>query len=110
MDEWIMDDRVILKKNPAYNWGTELSENRGPAKIDKLVIREMKEEATVFMELTSGGVDIAEGVPAIFLEKIKEDKNIGVVEVPSARLYYLAMNTQKEPYTDIKVREAICLA
>ncbi|MBA7714810.1 Glutathione-binding protein GsiB [subsurface metagenome] len=110
LDEWIMDDRVILKKNPAYNWGTELSENKGPAKIDKLVIREMKEEATVFMELTSGGVDIAEGVPAIFLEKIKEDKNIGVVEIPSARLYYLAMNTQKEPYTDIKVREAICLA
>ncbi|GAI61390.1 unnamed protein product [marine sediment metagenome] len=69
LDEWIMDDRVILKKNPAYNWGTELSENKGPAKIDKLVIREMKEEATVFMELTSGGVDIAEGVPAIFLEK-----------------------------------------
>ncbi|GAG47470.1 unnamed protein product, partial [marine sediment metagenome] len=31
LDEWIMDDRVILKKNPAYNWGTELSENRGPA-------------------------------------------------------------------------------
>jgi peptide/nickel transport system substrate-binding protein len=110
LDEWIMDDRVILKKNPDYKWGTELSENKGPAKIDKLVIREMKEEATVFMELTSGGVDIAEGVPAIFLEKIKEDKNIGVVEVPSARLYYLAMNTQKEPYTDIKVREAICLA
>ena len=110
LDEWIMDDRVILKKNPDYKWGTELSENKGPAKIDKLVIREMKEEATVFMELTSGGVDIAEGVPAIFLEKIKEDKNISVVEVPSARLYYLAMNTQKEPYTDIKVREAICLA
>lgn len=110
LDEWIMDDRVILKKNPVYKWGTELSENKGPAKIDKLVIREMKEEATVFMELTSGGVDIAEGVPAIFLEKIKEDKNIGVVEVPSARLYYLAMNTQKEPYTDIKVREAIGLA
>jgi len=109
LDEWIMDDRVILRKNPDYNWGTELSENKGPAKIDRLVIREMKEEATVFMELTSGGVDIAEGVPAIFLEKIKEDKNIDVMQIPSARLIYLAMNTQKEPYTDIKVREAICL-
>ncbi|RXG64382.1 hypothetical protein ES695_12830, partial [Candidatus Atribacteria bacterium 1244-E10-H5-B2] len=42
LDEWIMDDRVILKKNPVYKWGTELSENKGPAKIDKLVIREMK--------------------------------------------------------------------
>jgi peptide/nickel transport system substrate-binding protein len=110
LDEWIMDDRMILKKNPDYKWGTELSENKGPAKIDKLVIREMKEEATVFMELKSGGVDIAEGVPAIFLEKIKEDKNIYVIQIPSARLIYLAMNTQKEPYTDIKVREAICLA
>jgi len=110
LDEWIMGDRVILKKNPDYKWGTELSKNKGPAKIDRLVIREIKEEATVFMELTSGGVDIAEGVPAIFLEKIKEDKNIGIVGIPSARLYYLAMNTQKEPYTDIKVREAICLA
>ena len=110
LDEWIMDDQVILKKNPDYKWGTELSENKGPAKIDKLIIREMAEEATVFMELTSGGVDIAEGISAIFLEKTKEDKNIDVVEIPSARLYYLAMNTQKEPYTDIKVREAICLA
>jgi len=74
LDEWIMDDRVILKKNLDYSWGTGLSENKGPAKIDKLVIREMKEEATVFMELKSGGVDIAEGVPAIFLEKLKRMK------------------------------------
>jgi len=110
LDEWIMDDRIILRKNPDYKWGTELSVNKGPAKIDKLVIREMAEEATVFMELTSGGVDMAEGISAIFLEKIKEDKNIDIVEAPSERLYYLAMNTQKEPYTDIKVREAICLA
>ena len=110
LDEWIMDDRIILKKNPNYNWGTELSENKGPAKIDKLVIREMKEDSTVFMELKSGSVDIAEGVPAIFLDKIKEDKNIDVIQIPSARLIYLAMNTQKKPYTDIKVREAICLA
>jgi len=110
LDEWIMDDRVILKKNPDYKWGTEISENKGPAKIDRLVIREIGEEATVFMELKTGGVDIADSLSTIFLEKIKEDKNIGVIEVPSARLYYLAMNTQKEPYTDIKVREAICLA
>jgi len=110
LDEWIMDDRVILKKNPDYKWGTELSENKGPAKIDKLVIREMAEEVTVFMELKSGGVDITEGVPDIYLEKIKEDKNIDVVEIPGSRLYYLAMNTQIEPYTDIKVRKAICLA
>jgi peptide/nickel transport system substrate-binding protein len=109
-DEWIMDDRVILKKNPGFKWGTELSENKGPAKIDRLVIREMAEEVTIFMELKSGGVDIAEGVPDIYLEKIKEDKNIDVVEIPGSRLYYLAMNTQIEPYTDIKVRKAVCLA
>lgn len=109
-DEWIMDDRVILKKNPGFKWGTELSENKGPAKIDRLVIREMAEEVTIFMELKSGGVDITEGVPDIYLEKIKEDKNIDVVEIPGSRLYYLAMNTQIEPYTDIKVRKAICLA
>lgn len=110
LDEWIMGDRVIVKKNPDYRWGTELSENKGPAKIDKLVIREMAEEVTIFMELKSGGVDITEGVPDIYLEKIKEDKNIDVVGIPGSRLYYLAMNTQIEPYTDIKVREAICLA
>jgi peptide/nickel transport system substrate-binding protein len=110
LDEWIMDDRVILKKNPDYKWGTVLSENKGPAKIDRVVMREIKEETTVFMELKSGGVDIVEGVPAIFLEKIKEDKNIYVMQIPSARLIYFGMNVQKEPYTDIKVREAICLA
>ncbi|MDD5015816.1 MAG: ABC transporter substrate-binding protein, partial [Atribacterota bacterium] len=110
LDEWIMGDRVVVKKNPDYRWGTELSENKGPAKIDKLVIREMAEEVTIFMELKSGGVDITEGVPDIYLEKIKEDKNIDVVGIPGSRLYYLAMNTQIEPYTDIKVRKAICLA
>ena len=110
LDKWIMDDRVILKKNPDYKWGTELSENKGPAKIDRLVIRSILEETTIFMELKSGGIDTVEGVPVIYLEKIKEDKNIDVIELPGSILYYLAMNTQKEPYTDIRVRKAICLA
>ncbi len=108
--QWIMDDRIVLKKNPDYAWGSELSNNRGAAKIDKLIIREIKEESTRFLELKTGGIDIAENIPAIFLDKVKEDKNLKIMPMPSSRLYYLAMNTQKEPYTDVRVRQAICLA
>ena len=108
--QWIMDDRIVLKKNPDYTWGSDLANNKGPAKIDKLIIREIKEESTRFLELKTGGIDIAENIPATFLDKVKEDKSLKIMPIPSRRLYYLAMNTQKEPYTGVKVRQAICLS
>jgi peptide/nickel transport system substrate-binding protein len=55
---WKSGDEVVLKKNPNYRWGSPLSDNQGPAKIDKVVFKEILEDSTRYLEFKTGGVDI----------------------------------------------------
>jgi peptide/nickel transport system substrate-binding protein len=40
--------------------------NKGPAKIDKIVYREIKDESTRFLELETGKLDVLFAVPTMF--------------------------------------------
>ena len=107
---WKAGDAIVLTKNPAYTWGCELSDNRGPAKVDKVVFREILEESARFLELKTGGVDILMSAPTVFLGKIKKDKTIHLVQMPSMDHFHMVMNTKKELLKDLKIRKAIALA
>ena len=49
-DSWKTGDEIVLLKNPDYTWGSPLSDNQGPANIDKVVFREILEDSTRFLE------------------------------------------------------------
>jgi peptide/nickel transport system substrate-binding protein len=99
-----------LVRNDDYRWASALSKNQGPAKIKNLTLREINEESTAFLELKTGGVDALLSVPADFLPKIQAEKSMKVVLLPGTEVFYMPINTSVEPFTDIKVREAVALA
>ncbi len=107
---WKTGDEVVLKKNADYQWGSPLSDNQGPAKIDKIVFKEIVEASTRFLELQTGGVDILEGAPTLFLEKLAKDKNVTILTMPSNGNFHMVMNTKSELLSDINIRKAIALA
>lgn len=109
-DSWIMGDRVVLHRNPAYRWGSSLSDNRGPAKIERIIFREMREATTRFLELKTGGVDILVELPVEFLELAANDSELGTLTMPSATHYHLVMNSSIAPFDDLNVRKALALS
>ena len=109
-DSWKTGDEIVLLKNPDYTWGSPLSDNQGPANIDKVVFREILEDSTRFLEFKTGGVDILEKAPTLFLDKIKEDSGNNIVTMASNGNFQLVMNTTNEFLSDVSIRKAIALS
>ena len=107
---WKTGDSIVLKKNPNYRWGSPLSDNQGPANIDKIIFKEILEDSTRFLEFKTGGVDILEEAPGLFLGKIKADPKATVIGMASNGNFHLIMNTTREFLNDANIRKAIALS
>ena len=107
LEEWIPGDKTVLVKNEEYNWGPEWMANRGPALIDKIIIKVVPDENTRMMELEVGDIHILRNVPETYVEQLEKNPDITVYKEPATKLGYLAYATDKEPFTDVRVRRAI---
>ena len=105
--EWIKGDKLVLVKNPDYNWGPEWMADNGKPLIDKIVMRVIPEENSRLMEFESGNVHVLRDVPATLLQKLKNNNNTKILTGDSPRLGYLAYPCDKKPFDDIRVRRAI---
>lgn len=110
LESFAVGQETVLVRNEDYKWGSELSENKGPAKIEKLTFREIPEESTAFLELKTGGVDLLLGVPTDFLGELEKEASVEVLTMPGLDVAYMPINVTSEPFTDIKVREATAFA
>jgi peptide/nickel transport system substrate-binding protein len=102
--------QTVLERNDGYNSASDLSANQGPAKIKNLTIREIPEASTAFLEMKTGGVDMLMSVPTDFLPQLAAEPGMKVITIPGADVFYMPINTQSPPFTDLKVREAAALA
>jgi peptide/nickel transport system substrate-binding protein len=110
LESFAIGSEAVLVRNPAYNWGGALSANKGPAKIDKLTLREIADSSTAFLEFKTGGVDLVIDVPSDILAQYKTLNNATIASQSGFGIYYMPINTTVEPFTDIKVRKATALA
>lgn len=101
---------TTLVRNDDYAWASDLSENQGPAHVERLVFREIPDQSTAFLELKTGGVDILMGVPTDFLEILRSEGNVAVIQMPGTGINYMPINVTQAPFDDILVREATGLA
>ena len=110
LERFDIGQETVLVRNEDYTWGTDLATNTGPAKVERLTFREIAEDSTAFLELKTGGVDMLLSVPTDFLGELAKETDIGVLTLPGQEVIYMPMNVTKEPFTDIRVREAAALA
>lgn len=110
MESFTVGQATVLVRNEDYKWGSNLSVNKGPAKIKKITVREIADDSTAFLELRTGGVDLLYTVPSDFLPRLKTEKTVKVMQIPGTEIVYMPINTQVEPFTDIKVRAAAAYA
>ena len=109
-ESWAPGDKLVLVKNPDYTWGCALAKNKGPAIIDKIFFREIKDESTRFLEMKTGKLDVISSVPTMFLQKFEDDPAATLKRMAGDTLYHMIMNTKSAPLDDILVRKGIALA
>ena len=95
--EWKQGERVVLEPNPDY-WG-------GPPALSSLVFVPIPENATRSAAVESGTVQIAAEMPAQFAATSRE--GVEIAEATGTRVFYVGLNVSMEPFTDVKVRQAL---
>ncbi|MER5425913.1 ABC transporter substrate-binding protein [Streptosporangium roseum] len=107
LDRFTPGQEVHYKRNPAYNWPPAGSAHQGPAHLSEVTYRFLPEAAVRVGALTSGQVQVIEGVPATEIGLIKGDPQLKLetnLNSGSAFSYYF--NQSHAPFDDKRVREA----
>lgn len=98
-ESWKPEEEIVVVKNPDY-WGQAAS-------VDKVIYRIIPEALTRKMLLDSKEIQIAMILsPEIAEEYVKKD-GYTVLQQPIARVRMLGFNTEKEPFDDKRVRQAV---
>ena len=101
-DSWTPDSELKLVKNENY-WGT-------PAHIDSVTFKVVPESATRVAEIQSGNAHIIGTVEPVQVANVNASGVATVDEALSSSLTYVGFNTQKEPFNNPLVRQAISKA
>ncbi|MEV0582542.1 ABC transporter substrate-binding protein [Nonomuraea sp. NPDC050310] len=107
LDRYVQGQEVRYRRNPAYNWPPARAAHQGPAHLAEITYRFLPEAAVRVGALTSGQVQVIEGVPATEVALIKKDPNLTLqTSLNSGTAYSYYFNTSHAPFDDKRVREA----
>lgn len=105
------DVKTVLKRNPNY-WG------KIEGNVQDVVYTPIKNDATRMAALISGEVDFVLDPPPRDLDKLRENKQVKIVEGPENRVVFIGMDQGrdellyssvkgKNPFKDLRVRTAM---
>ncbi|WP_309131280.1 ABC transporter substrate-binding protein [Brevibacterium sp.] len=98
---WANGSKVSLEKNPEYN-----AEVLGEAPVfDTVEWRIVAEDTTRVLQLESGEVDFAYNIPSTSTDQLESNGNVELIKV-AGRFAQYSLNATKEPFDDVKVRQA----
>lgn len=103
LDKWIVNGRVILKRNPLY-W------NNSKTTINKVTFLPSVSESAELNQYLAGQIDITYWLPVDQFERMKKNYPSEVKVTGYLAIYYYLFNTSKPPFDDVRVRRAFSYA
>jgi peptide/nickel transport system substrate-binding protein len=103
---WTKGQEIVIDRFDGY-WNAERA-----LKVKKFVAKILLDEATVVQALQTGEIDGIWGnnISGKGAKAAQSFDNVKVYRGPSYGIHYLAMNTQKPPFDDARVRQAVSMA
>ena len=96
-------DAIIRYRTFNDYWG-------GKAKIDDLVYSITPDASVRWAKLQKGECHVMPYPNPADLDAIRKDANVTLLDQPGLNIGYLAYNTQKKPFDDVRVRKALNMA
>lgn len=101
ISEWVPGSHILMSKNPNY-W------NADAIKLDGIKWNLIEDANASYSAYQTGEVLMIKDVPTEEIPSLTGSSDFYVD--PIIGTYYLSLNTQREPFTDAKVRKALSLA
>ena len=96
---WVKDSHITLEAFEQH-W-------RGKPSFDRLIFKPIPEDSTRVAALLAGEVDIITNVPPSEINRLKAHKEVMPLMIPSTRCMFIKLNTEKPPFNNKWVRQAI---
>ena len=110
--EWIAGDHLTVQLNPDW-WGYDADICGGEALVEpdagfkSVTFRPVTESATRVAMIQSGDAQLIWPVPSESIDSLRADSSVYLGAETGDVVRYLMMNNQKEPFNDVRVRQAI---
>lgn len=100
--EWVRDDHITLVANP--KWA-----GQKPA-YQTVIIRDIPDQATSVLSIQKGDIDMLTDPRPDDAKALTAQAGLSVDEQPANNTSYIALQVEKKPFGDIRVRQAIAYA
>lgn len=97
--KWLKDDKIIFTANKNY-WG-------GKPHIDKLIFKVIPNNSVRAAELKAGSIHVMDQPNPAEVKGLEDDPKFTVVKQEGLNVGFLAFNTEKKPFDNKKVRQAL---
>ena len=98
--EWKRNYSITIEKNPDY-W------QAGLPKLDKVIFRSMPDNSARLNALTTGEIDLADGINPSDGAAIEGNSALQLIERPSMNIGYLGLTNTRAPFDNKLVRQAV---
>ena len=100
--EWVRGDprgEIVLEAFDNYY--------KGRSRIDKLIYVHIADDSVAYVAFEGGELDMVNVANPDVLERYLADPDIEVTQTTGLNLNYIILNLEQEPFTDIRVRQAL---
>jgi len=108
--EWRKGDAVIMERFDGYYGGASDIAPVGKACVDRVIFKVIPENASRIAALLAGDVHIINSLPAHAVNQVNNNPGTKVMAVNGTRSSYIALNNQRKPFNDVRVRRAVAHA
>ena len=105
--EWTPSERIVLSKNPYYVGGWDSSK----IVSDTITLLLLEDSSASYAAYNSGEAQLVKDVPTDEIPSLTRAEDGGDFYLDEIMgTYYITLNDQEEPFTDVRVRKALSLA
>ncbi|MCC6177973.1 MAG: hypothetical protein IT305_21950 [Chloroflexi bacterium] len=97
--EWKQNDRITLKKAPAY-WKS------GIPRVDNLEIAIIPDDNVRLANVKTGQLDATYSIAPKDVEALRRDKSLTLVEAPGIAFWQVYINSSRPPFDNVALRQA----
>jgi peptide/nickel transport system substrate-binding protein len=101
-EEFRQDQELVVVRHPEY-WGS-------PPQVGRVIFLYIPDNNSRVLALQSGDIDIASYIAPESVPTVENTPDLAVVPAAPVALEFMYLNHRREPWQDVRVREAIALA